>query len=77
MGLGKAFALGEKAKFVFKMDLFNAFNKTQYSGDVGGLLVAGSGGNQPVSSGVGSSNAGLLYGASSSRVLQFGGKIQF
>ena len=77
IGLGKAFALGEKAKFVFKMDLFNAFNKTQYAGDVGGLLVAGSGGNNPVSSGVGGSNAGLLYGASSSRVMQFGGKIQF
>lgn len=77
MGLGKAFALGEKAKFVFKMDLFNTFNHHQYSGDVGGLLVAGSGGNQPVSASVGNSNAGLLYGASSSRVIQFGGKIQF
>ncbi len=77
MGLGKAFALGEKAKFVFKMDMFNAFNKHQYSGDVGGLLVAGSGGNQPVSANVGNSNAGLLYGASSARILQFGGKVQF
>ena len=77
MGLGKSFALGEHAKFVFKMDAFNTFNKHQFSGDVGGLLVAGSGGNQPVSSGVGNSNAGLLYGASSSRILQFGGKIQF
>ena len=77
IGIGKAFALGEHAKFVFKMDTFNTFNHHQYSGDVGGLLVAGSGGNQPVSAGVGSANAGLLYGASSSRVLQFGGKIQF
>jgi hypothetical protein len=77
MGIGKAFALGEKAKFVFKMDLFNTFNHHQYSGDVGGLLVAGSGGNQPVSASVGNANAGLLYGASSARILQFGGKIQF
>ena len=77
MGSGKAFALGEKAKFVFKMDAFNTFNNHQYSGDVGGLLVNGSGGNQPVSAGVGNANAGLLYGASSSRILQFGGKIQF
>ncbi len=77
MGLGKAFALGEHVKFVFKMDTFNTFNHHQYAQDVGGLLVAGSGGNQPISSGVGSANAGLIYGASSSRVLQFGGKIQF
>ena len=77
MGLGKAFGLGERAKFVFKMDLFNTFNHHQYAQDVGGLLVAGSGGNQPVSANVGSANAGLLYGASSARILQFGGKIQF
>jgi hypothetical protein len=77
MGFGKAFALGEHAKFVFKADAFNVFNHHQYSGDVGGLLVAGSGGNQPISAGVGGANAGLIYGASSSRVWQFGGKIQF
>jgi hypothetical protein len=77
MGFGKAFALGEHAKFVFKADAFNVFNHHQYSQDVGGLLVAGSSGNQPISSGVGSANAGLIYGASSSRVWQFGGKIQF
>jgi len=45
---------------------------------VGGLLVAGSGGNQPISSGVGSSTGGLITGISSSaRILQFAGKIQF
>jgi len=77
MGFGKAFALGEHAKFVFKADAFNTFNHHQYSGDVGGLIVAGSGGNQPISSGVGGANAGLIYGASSSRIWQFGGKIQF
>jgi hypothetical protein len=77
MGLGKIFALGEHAKFVFKMDTFNTFNHHQYSQDVGGLLVAGSGGNQPISASVGSANGGLIYGTSTARVLQFGGKIQF
>jgi hypothetical protein len=77
MGLGKIFALGEHAKFVFKMDTFNTFNHHQYSQDVGGLLVAGSGGNQPISACVGCANGGLIYGTSSARVLQFGGKIQF
>jgi hypothetical protein len=77
MGFGKAFALGEKAKFVFKADAFNTFNHHQYAGDVGGLLVAGSSGNQPVTANVGSANGGLITGASSSRIWQFGGKIQF
>ena len=77
MGFGKAFGLGEKAKFVFKADAFNVFNHHQYAGDVGGLLVAGSGGNQSVCANVGSSNCGLITGASSSRIWQFGGKIQF
>jgi hypothetical protein len=77
MGFGKAFTIAERAKFVFKMDAFNVFNHHQYSGDVGGLLVAGSGGNQPISAGVGSANGGLIYGASASRILQFGGKITF
>ena len=30
MGFGKAFALGERAKFVFKADAFNIFNHHQY-----------------------------------------------
>jgi hypothetical protein len=77
MGIGKAFGLGEKARFVFKADFFNIFNKTQYAEDVGGLLVAGSGGNAVVGSGVGSANQGLIGGASSSRIIQLGGKIQF
>ncbi len=77
MGFGKSFALGERAKFVFKADAFNIFNHHQYSGDVGGLLVAGSGGNQNVTANVGSANGGLIEGASSSRIWQFGGKIQF
>jgi hypothetical protein len=77
MGFGKAFGLGEKAKFVFKADAFNVFNHHQYAGDVGGLLVAGSGGNQSICANVGSANCGLITGASSSRIWQFGGKIQF
>jgi hypothetical protein len=77
MGFGKAFGLGERAKFVFKADAFNIFNHHQYAGDVGGLLVAGSGGNQNVTANVGSANGGLITGASSSRIWQFGGKIQF
>jgi hypothetical protein len=77
MGFGKAFGLGEKAKFVFKADAFNVFNHHQYAGDVGGLLVAGSGGNESVCANVGSANCGLITGASSSRIWQFGGKIQF
>jgi hypothetical protein len=77
MGFGKAFGLGEHAKFVFKADAFNVFNHHQYAQDVGGLLVAGSGGNQPVCANVGSANCGLITGASSARIWQFGGKIQF
>ena len=77
MSVGKGFALGEGARFVFKVDAFNTFNHHQYSQDVGGLIVAGSGGNQPISASVGSSQGGLIEGASSARILQFGGKITF
>jgi hypothetical protein len=77
MGLGKALNLGEKAKFVFKADFFNAFNHHQYAQDVGGLLVAGSGGNQPVVAGYPSSQFGLVEGASASRIIQLGAKITF
>ncbi len=77
MGVGKNFAIAEHAVFAFKVDAFNAFNHHQYSQDVGGLLVAGSGGNEPVSAGIGASNFGLITGTSSARILQFGGKITF
>jgi hypothetical protein len=77
MGIGKSFALAERLRFVFKMDAFNAFNHHQYAGDVGGLIVAGSGGNQTISSGVGSSTGGLITGSSAPRILQFAGKITF
>jgi hypothetical protein len=77
MGLGKAFSFTERIKFQFKADFFNTFNHHQYSGDVGGLLVAGSGGNETISSSVGSSTFGLITGSSSPRILQFGGKVTF
>lgn len=77
MSIGKGFSLGERARFVFKADAFNTFNHHQYAGDVGGLLVAGSGGNETISNSVGSSTGGLITGASSSRILQLGGKITF
>ena len=81
MGVGKAFSITERAKFVFKADFFNVFNHYQYAQDVGGLLVAGSGGNQPIQAGVGSTNFGLIGGggsaASAPRIIQLGGKITF
>jgi hypothetical protein len=77
MAIGKDFTIFERLKFLFKMDTFNTFNHHQYSGDVGGLIVAGSGGNETISNGVGSSTFGQITGASSSRILQFSGKITF
>lgn len=81
MGIGKNFPIAERVKFVFKADFFNVFNHHQYGQDVGGLLVAGSGGNQPIVANVGSANFGLIGGggaaASSPRIIQLGGKITF
>lgn len=81
MGIGKNFPIAERLKFVFKADFFNVFNHHQYGQDVGGLLVAGSGGNQPIVANVGSANFGLIGGggaaASSPRIIQLGGKITF
>jgi hypothetical protein len=81
MGIGKAFPIAERLKFVFKADFFNVFNHHQYAQDVGGLLVAGSSGNQPIQANVGSSYFGLIGGgganASSPRIIQLGGKITF
>jgi hypothetical protein len=77
IGIGKSVQLFERLRFVFKVDAFNAFNHHQYAGDVGGLLVAGSGGNQVISSGVGSSTGGLITGSSAARIFQFAGKVQF
>ncbi len=77
MGLGKAISMGEGMKFVFKADFFNAFNHHQYAQDVGGLLVAGSGGNQPIVAGYPSNQFGLIEGSSSPRIIQLGAKITF
>jgi hypothetical protein len=59
------------------MDTFNSFNHHQYAGDVGGLIVAGSGGNAAISDGVGSATFGQIVSASSPRILQFSGKLRF
>ena len=77
MSIGRGFSLGERAKFMFKADAFNTFNHHQYAANVGGLLVAGSGGGSSISSTVGSSTGGLITGGSTSRILQLGGKITF
>jgi hypothetical protein len=79
MGFAKGIHLGEKAAFKLSVDTFNTFNHHQYAGDVGGLIVGGSGGNQVIDSGVGDSSltAGKITGASSSRIIQLAGKITF
>ena len=77
MSIGKGFALGERARFVFKADFFNTFNHHQYATPVGGLLVAGSGGGNAISNTVGSSTGGLITTASDPRIVQLGGKITF
>ncbi len=77
MSVAKAFSFGEGIQFQFRADAFNAFNHHQYAGDVNGLLVAGSGGNETISNSVGSSTGGLITGASSPRIMQLGGKIVF
>jgi hypothetical protein len=77
MAIGKDFNFTERIRFLFKMDTFNTFNHHQYAGDVNGLIVAGSGGNEVISNSVGSATFGQINGASSPRILQFSGKIQF
>ena len=77
MAIGKDFSFTERLRFVFKMDTFNTFNHHQYAGDVNGLIVAGSGGNEVISNSVGSATFGQINGASAPRILQFSGKITF
>jgi len=77
MAIGKEFSFTERLHFLFKMDTFNTFNHHQYAGDVGGLIVAGSGGGSTVDSGLTSATFGQLTGAGSARLLQFSGKITF
>ncbi len=77
MGVGKNFLITERVRFLFKADAFNAWNHHQYAGDVGGLLVAGSGGNAAIDSNVNDSKFGLITLSSKSREFQFSGKITF
>jgi len=77
MAIGKEFTIVERMKFLFKMDTFNTFNHHQYAGDVGGLIVAGSGGGSSIDNGLTSATFGQLTGAGASRILQFSGKITF
>ena len=77
LGLGKQFAITERLRIQIKADAFNAFNHHQYAGDVGGLLVAGSGGNAAIDNNVNDSKFGLITQSSKSREYQFSGKVTF
>ena len=77
MGLGKNFVVTERVRFALHVDTFNTFNHHQYGGDVGGLVLAGSGGNTAISRTVGASDFGQITQASSSRILQLSGKLTF
>jgi Carboxypeptidase regulatory-like domain/TonB dependent receptor-like, beta-barrel len=79
MGFSKSFNFAESVSFKLSVDTFNTFNHHQYSGDVGGLVVGGSGGNETIDNSVNSSSAtaGRITGASSPRILQLGGKLTF
>jgi hypothetical protein len=77
MGFGKTFDIFERLRFALKMDAFNIFNHHQYTDNVGGLLVAGSGGNSVIDNTVGDSKFGLITRAGTSRVIQFSGKLTF
>ncbi|MGB8261445.1 MAG: TonB-dependent receptor [Terracidiphilus sp.] len=79
MGFAKNFHFTETLNFKLTVDTFNTFNHHQYSGDVGGLVVGGSGGNEVIDNSVNSSSAtaGRITGASSPRIIQLGGKLTF
>ena len=77
LGVGKQFDFTERLRFQIKADAFNAFNHHQYGGDVGGLLVAGSGGNAAIDNNVNDSKFGLITQSSKSREFQFSGKVTF
>jgi hypothetical protein len=77
IGVGKEFDFTERLRFAIKADAFNAFNHHQYGGDVGGLLVAGSGGNASIDSTITDSKFGLVTLSAKSREFQFSGKLTF
>jgi hypothetical protein len=79
MGFAKNFHLGDVVTFKLNVDTFNTFNHHQYAGDVGGLVVGGSGGNEVIDNSVNSSAAtsGKITGSSAARIIQLGGKLTF
>ena len=79
MGFAKNFHFTESLNFKLSVDTFNTFNHHQYAGDVGGLVVGGSGGNTSIDNSVNSSaaTAGRINKASSPRIIQLGGKLTF
>ena len=79
IGFAKNFHFTESLNFKLSVDTFNTFNHHQYAGDVGGLVVGGSGGNEVIDNSVNSnaSTAGRITGASAPRILQLGGKLTF
>ena len=77
MGFGKSFELYERLRFALKMDAFNIFNHHQYNNNVGGLLVAGSGGASAIDNTVGDTKFGLITTSAPGRILQFSGKLTF
>ena len=79
MGFAKNFHITESMNFKLNVDTFNTFNHHQYAGDVGGLVVGGSGGNEVIDNGVNDASnvAGKITGASASRIIQLSGKLTF
>jgi hypothetical protein len=79
MGFAKNFHFTETLNFKLNVDTFNTFNHHQYAGDVGGLVVGGSGGNETIDNSVNSApaTAGKITGASAARIIQLGGKLTF
>jgi hypothetical protein len=84
MGVGKNFALGDRANFQFRVEGFNVFNHTQWGVDPGSPSAAASGpgtgaidrnvNDQPPSTNV---LFGHVTSARPGRILQLGGKITF
>ncbi len=84
MGLGKNFAIGERANFQLRLESFNTFNHTQWGVDPSSPAAAASGpgtgavdrnvNDQPPSA---NTNFGRITWARPGRVLQIGGKFTF
>jgi len=84
MGLGKNFAIGERANFQLRLESFNTFNHTQWGVDPTSPSAAASGpGTGAVDRNVNDQapstnmNFGRIISARPGRVLQLGGKITF